>query len=139
LGSIGANLVANLDPAEFPGAEVAEDWTAVSRAISDRLAELHVTQMEVAVRARISLTTLRELQHNINARRRRPQTLAALSEALDWPTDYLAKVLHGEDAQLHADENLGPVPASLASIEHELGDLRERVERIERQLAGEGG
>ena len=118
---------------------MAEDWTAVSRAISDRLTELRTTQMEVAAKARISLTTLRELQHNINPRRRRPQTLAALSEALGWPADYLAKVLHGEDVQSHTDEVHDPVPGSLASIERELGDLRERVDRIERQLAGEGG
>ena len=117
---------------------MAEDWTAVARAISDRLAELRATQMEVAAKARLSLTTLRELQHNINPRRRRPQTLAALSEALDWPADYLVKVLHGEDAQPHADEKHDPVLGSLASIERELGDLRERVGRIERQLAGEG-
>ena len=61
-----------------------------------------------------------------------------VSEALDWPADYLAKVLHGEDAQPHADEKHDPVLVSLASIESELDDLRERVERIERQLAGEG-
>ncbi len=117
---------------------MAEDWTAVARAISDRLAELRATQMEVAAKARISLTTLRELQHNINPRRRRPQTLVALSEALDWPADYLAKVLHGEDAQPHGDEKHDPVLGSLAAIERELGDLRQRVTRIERQLAGEG-
>jgi hypothetical protein len=127
---------ANLDPADFPGAEVAEDWTAVSRAISDRVAELRTTQMEVAAKARISLTTLRELQRNINPRRRRPQTLAALSEALGWPADYLAKVLHGEDVQ--PDAKRDPVLDSLAFIERELGDLRERVDRIEQQLAGEG-
>jgi hypothetical protein len=137
LDSIDANP-ANLDPADFPGAEVAEDWTAVSRAISDRLAELRTTQMEVAAKARISLTTLRELQHNINPRRRRPQTLAALSEALGWPPDYLAKVLHGEDVQSDTDAKRDPVLRSLASIERELGDLRERVDRIEQQLAGEG-
>ena len=61
-----------------------------------------------------------------------------VTEALDWPADYLAKVLHGEDAQPHADETHDPVLVSLASIESELDDLRERVERIERQLAGEG-
>jgi len=119
---------------------VAEDWTAVSRAISARLAELRTTQMEVAAKARISLTTLRELQHNTNPRRRRPHTLAALSEALGWPTDYLGKVLHGDDARTepYADPRHDPVLDSLASIEREVGDLRERVARIERHLAGEG-
>ena len=118
---------------------MAEDWGGVASAISGRLAELRATQMDVAARARISLTTLRELQHNTNPRQRRPQTLAAVSEALGWPADYLTKVLHGEDARPHPDEDQDPVLKSLASIERELGDLRERVGRIERQLADEDG
>jgi hypothetical protein len=118
---------------------VSEDWPAVARAISDRMAELRVTQMDVAAKARISLTTLRELQHNTNPRKRRPQTLTALSEALDWPPDYLVTTLHGDRAQPYADESHDPVLGSLSSIERELGELRQRVERIEQQLTGEGG
>jgi hypothetical protein len=118
---------------------VAEDWEAVASAISGRLAELRATQMDVAARARISLTTLRELQHNTSPRQRRPQTLAAVSEALGWPAGYLTKVLHGEDAVPHPDEAGDPVLRSLTAVERELGDLRERVGRIERQLAGEDG
>ena len=114
-----------------------EDWDAVARAIAGRLAELRATQMDVAARARISLTTLRELQHNTSPRQRRPQTLAAVSEALGWPADYLGNVLHGEAARPHPDEADDPVLRSLASVERELGDLRERVVRIERQLTGE--
>jgi len=137
LVSIGINVGASLGAAKLLGAEVAEDWTAVAGAISNRLTELRTTQMDIAAKARISLTTLRELQHNINPRRRRPQTLSALSEALGWPPDYLAKVLRGEDARPHADEEHDPVLKSLGSIERELGDLRGRVARIEQQLAGE--
>ena len=118
---------------------MAEEWAAVARAISGRMAELRVTQMDVAAKARISLTTLRELQHNINPRRRRPQTLTALSEALGWPPGYLAATLHGDHGQAYTDESHDPVLGSLSSIERELGELRQRVERIERQLAGEGG
>lgn len=114
-----------------------EDWAAVAKAISGRLEEMRATQMEVASRARISLTTLRELQHNINPRKRRPQTLAALSEALNWPPGYLSQVLHHEDAKPHADEQDDPVLKSLTSIEQELGQLRGRVDRIESQLADE--
>ena len=73
----------------------AEDWDAVATAISARLTDTRTTQMDVAARARVSLTTLRELQHNLNPRRRRPQTLAAISEALGWPAGYLVQVLHG--------------------------------------------
>ena len=117
---------------------MAEDWTAVARAISDRMAELRATQMEIAAKARISLTTLRELQHNINPRRRRPQTLTALSEALGWPPDYLAATLQGGIGQPYDDEKHDPVLNSLAAVERELGALKKRVDQIERQLAGEG-
>jgi hypothetical protein len=139
LVSIGISQPASLGKSEVAGANVAEDWAEVARAISDRMAELRVTQMDVAAKARISLTTLRELQHNINPRRRRPQTLAALSEALGWPPDYLAATLHGGNAEPYADEKHDPVLNSLAAVERELEDLRDRVDQIERQLAGEGG
>jgi hypothetical protein len=137
LGSIDANPGTSHGTIEQVGAEVTEDWAAVAQAISDRLAETRATQMDVAARAKISLTTLRELQHNTNPRRRRPQTLAALSEALAWPSEYLSKVLHGEKARPHADEEHDPVLSSLAAIERELGALRNRVDRIERRLADE--
>jgi hypothetical protein len=127
-----------LGATELLGADVADDWAAVADAISDRLTQLRTTQMDVAARARVSLTTLRELQHNIGPRRRRPQTLSALSEALGWPPDYLAGVLHGDKARPHPDEEHDPVLRTLSSVETELRQLRDRVDRIERQLAGEG-
>lgn len=110
-----------------------DDWAAVARAISDRLTEMRATQMEVAARARISLTTLRELQHNINPRRRRPQTLASLSEALGWPPDHLACVLHGDDVRA---QDLGNKHATgeASAIEARLSSLARRIERIERHL-----
>ena len=114
-----------------------EDWDAVAQAIRNRLAETRMTQMDVASRARLSLTTLRELQHNLNPRRRRPQTLAAVSEALGWPPDYLGQVLRGERPEPHANEVRDPVLAALDSLGREIRELRDRVEQIEHQLAAE--
>jgi hypothetical protein len=94
--------------------------------------------MDVASRAKVSLTTLRELQHNLNPRRRRPQTLAAVSEALGWPPDYLTSVLHGKPAEPHADEARDPVLVTLKDLEQEIRGLRARVDEIERQLADGG-
>lgn len=112
-----------------------DDWDAVARAIQNRLDETRSTQMEIASRARVSLTTLRELQHNLNPRRRRPQTLSAVSEALGWPAGYLVQVLHGEAAEPHTDESADPVLTSLSGLEQEIRALRARVDQIERQLA----
>ncbi|WP_300010594.1 XRE family transcriptional regulator [Pseudonocardia sp.] len=112
-----------------------DDWDAVARAIQNRLDETRSTQMEIASRARVSLTTLRELQHNLNPRRRRPQTLSAVSAALGWPAGYLAQVLHGEAAEPHANESTDPVLSSLSGLEQEIRALRARVDQIERQLA----
>ncbi len=114
-----------------------EDWDAVAEAIRHRLAETRMTQMDVASRARLSLTTVRELQHNLNPRRRRPQTLAAVSEALGWPPDYLDQVLRGDRGEPHEDEVTDPVLHALDCLGREIQELRDRVEQIERQLAAE--
>jgi transcriptional regulator with XRE-family HTH domain len=114
-----------------------EGWDCVAETIRNRMAETRMTQMDVAARARLSLTTIRELQHNLNPRRRRPQTLAAVSEALGWPTDYLDQVLRGDRPEPHDDEVRDPVLQSLDSLGREIQELRDRVEQIERQLAAE--
>ena len=114
-----------------------EDWDAVAEAIRHRLAETRMTQMDVASRARLSLTTVRELQHNLNPRRRRPQTLAAVSEALGWPPDYLDQVLRGARPEPHDDEVRDPVLHALDCLGQEIRELRDRVEQIEHQLAAE--
>lgn len=116
-----------------PGGQ--DDWDAVARAIQQRLDETRATQMDVASRAQVSLTTLRELQHNLNPRRRRPQTLSAVSEALGWPAGYLVQVLRGETAEPHTDERTDPVLTALSGLEQEIHALRARVEQIEQRLA----
>lgn len=115
----------------------AGDWGAVAKAIAARLTDARMTQMDVASRAQVSLTTLRELQHNLNPRRRRPQTLAAISEALGWPSDYLDQILRGDVPQPHTDEVNDPVLQAMDSLGQEVRELRARVEQIEQQLADE--
>jgi hypothetical protein len=119
------------DPDRHP----ADDWAAVGAAIRARLAEARLTQMDVASKAHVSLTTFRELQHNLNPRRRRPQTLSAVSEALGWPPDYLGQILRGEAPVAHADEVNDPVLRALDDLSAEVEALRRRVEQIERQQA----
>jgi hypothetical protein len=114
-----------------------EDWDAVAAAIQNRMAETRMTQMAAASRARLSLTTVRELQHNINPRRRRPQTLAAVSQALGWPPDHLQRVLHGDRPEPPDEEVRDPVLQALDDLAREIRDLRGRLEQIESLLTAE--
>ena len=66
---------------------MAKDWEAVAAAIRSRMAEIDMTQAELASRAGVALMTVRELQQNLTPRRRNPRTLAAVSEALGWPAE----------------------------------------------------
>ena len=117
--------------------EATEDWAAVAQAVTGRLEQRRMTQLEAASRAKVSLTTVRELQNNTSPRRRRPQTLAAISEALGWPPEYLSAILHGEEARPHRAEADDPVLQAIDSMERDLRDLRQRVTSLERRLAGE--
>jgi transcriptional regulator with XRE-family HTH domain len=104
---------------------VTENWAAVAAALRERLDERGMTMTDLAARSGVSLTTVRELVHVLNTRRRQPRTLASLSTALGWPDDHLGTVLRGRAA---------PVPPAndLAAIRRELRDLRRRVEALER-------
>lgn len=111
---------------------MAKDWAAVAAAIQARLAELDMTQAELAARAGVALMTVRELQHNLAARRRSPRTLAAVSEALGWPSDHLTRILEGERvANPDADD---PVLAELEAVRADLVSVVERLDAIERRL-----
>lgn len=104
---------------------MSQDWSAVGDAIRTRLDDRGMTMTELATRSGVSLTTVRELVHVLNTRRRQPRTLASLSTALGWPDEHLGAVLRGRP--------LDDAPADdLATIRGELRELRERVEALER-------
>lgn len=107
-----------------------KDWDAVAAAISARMDELGMTQQEVANRAGVALQTVRELQHNLVARKRTPRTLEVVSAALGLPRSYLAEVLSG-------DEPPKPEAAEssvLADVQAKLVDIVQRLEALERQV-----
>ena len=116
---------------------MADDWEAVGKAISGRLDELQMTQLELASASGVSPATIREIQYNKLARRRSPRTLQALSEALKWPASYLGQVLVGEAAAPHADEANDPVLRELNAVHDELRSLRDRVSSLEDRLDAE--
>ena len=102
-----------------------QDWAAVGAAIKARLDEQGMTMTELAARSGVSLTTVRELVHVLNTRRRQPRTLTSLSTALGWPAEQLGATLRGQATTM-------PPRDELAVIRGELRDLRSRVEALER-------
>lgn len=118
---------------------MAKDWDAVARAIQARLAELEMTQQELAHRAGVALMTVRELQRNLKPRRRSPRTLAAISEALGFNADHLSKVLAGNTPTEPETEAGDPVLKDLESMKQQLTTITERLDAIERRLADDDG
>ncbi|MBN9100521.1 MAG: XRE family transcriptional regulator [Pseudonocardia sp.] len=111
---------------------MAKDWDAVAAAIRARLVEIDMTQADLAARAGVALMTVRELQHNLQPRRRNPRTLAAVSEALGWPGDQLARILEGQPA-VDVDKD-DPVLAELDAVKEDLTAIYRRLDAIERRL-----
>lgn len=125
-----------------------EDWTAVARAINERMSEFGLTQRELVQRSHVSKAIVREIQHNTVQRRRSDRTLEALSMALDLHPGYLAAVLAGGpipkpgEPLVRSDDD---VPGRLVLIEHQLreiterlndvGDIRERLDEISSDIA----
>lgn len=111
------------------------DWDAVAAAIQARLAELDMTQAELAAKAGVAPETVRELRTNATPRRRSPRTLSAISEALGWAAEYLATVLSGAAVAPETAEDAGELAVirqELTSIAGQLTDIASRLGRLER-------
>jgi len=104
---------------------MSQDWTALGRAIADRLQDQGMTMTDLANKSGVSLTTVRELVHVLNTRKRNPRTLTALSEALAWPGDHLAKVLRSQAGTSDAPKS------EIDALREELRELRDRVTALE--------
>lgn len=116
---------------------MSEDWSAVSKAINERMNALGLRQGELVERAHVSKAIVRELQHNVVQRRRSTRTLEALSVALGWHPRHLTAVLHGRRPPEPGDplDNEGEAtPARLAAIEDRLTEIVDRLEQISTNL-----
>lgn len=68
-------------------------WACVAQEVNQRMIELDLSQGELAMRARVSSATVREMQWHTAERKRSPNILGALSIALDWPPEYIADIV----------------------------------------------
>jgi transcriptional regulator with XRE-family HTH domain len=117
---------------------VSEDWSAVAKAINERLTELGLNQRELSERSNIALSIVREIRNNTVQRRRSGRTLEALSVALGWHPRHLAAVLLGltppapnDPVDLAGDS----VPARLAAIEDQLHEITKRLDEMSANMA----
>jgi transcriptional regulator with XRE-family HTH domain len=106
---------------------VAEDWSAVARAINQRADELGMTQRGLAERSQVSPAIIREIQQDKIHRRRNTKTLEALSVALDWHPEHLAAVLEGREPLPQHDGRSDEVPARLTAIERHLRSITRQL------------
>jgi len=116
---------------------VSEDWSAVSKAINERMTTLGLRQGELVERAQVSKAIVRELQHNVVQRRRSTRTLEALSVALGWHPRHLIAVLHGRKPPEPGDpldDEGEATPARLAAIEDRLTEIAQQLEQINANL-----
>jgi transcriptional regulator with XRE-family HTH domain len=117
-----------------------DDWAGVAAAINARVAALRMTQLDLAAKSGVSPATIREIQHNQRPRRRYGRTLAALSEALDWPADHLDAVLTGRPVTDSATPAApDPVLDELRAIRAELTGIKQRLADLEAAAADPGG
>lgn len=112
---------------------MAEDWSAVARAINQRMTELGINQRELTERSQVSKAIVGELQNNTVQRRRSERTLEALSVALELHPNHLQAVLSGRippqagEPAAREDDVLG----RLAVIEHQLREITARLGGID--------
>jgi transcriptional regulator with XRE-family HTH domain len=114
--------------------EPTDDWAAVAAALNARVAALRMTQQELASRSGVSPATIREIQHNHRPRKRYGRTLAALSEALQWPAEYLDDVLVGRSSEATGRSAQGDddqVLQALRAIREELQGIKQRLDVLE--------
>jgi len=112
-------------------AALGDNWAAVADAIQARVAELGVTQKDLAARSGVSESTIRQLMKNYGPRRRARHTLEDVSKGLKWPSHYLARILDAA-TETSAPDAGSAWHAEFAALRSQVTDLADRVEALER-------
>ena len=112
---------------------MSEDWSAVAKAINERMTALGLNQRELAERSQVAKSIVREILLNTVQRRRAGRTLEALSVALGWHPRHLAAVLLDQRPPRPSDPiDYGGdgVPGRLAAIEEQLTEITKRLDEM---------
>ena len=105
-----------------------QGWAEVARLLRQRIADLGLTQFDLASKSGVSIATIRELLH-AKPRQRSPRTLSAVSEALGWPSGQIAEIVQGGKPPIAEAQ-----PASGSDVGAELRAIREELVRINRRI-----
>jgi transcriptional regulator with XRE-family HTH domain len=103
-------------------------WTQAARLLNQRMADLGLTQFDLASRSGVSPATIREILHG-KPRQRSPRTLSALSKALGWPSGQISEIVRGATPPTRETQ-----PASNSDVSTELRAIREELARINRRI-----
>jgi len=113
-----------------------EDWRAVAQALNARMTARRIGQQELADQAGVSVATLRVLQHGAGGRRVQDATLAAVCRALDWPADYLLRVLLGQPLPDTPTAPSASVVDPVAALVEGQAEILAVLRRIEAHVEG---
>lgn len=115
---------------------MSEDWTAVAKAIDERVRELGWRQRELAERSQVSQAIVREIQHHTVERRRSARTLEALSTTLGWHPQHLRAVLWGRRPPRpdDPDDSGDRLWSRLDDLEGRLTEVSERLDDMRSDL-----
>jgi ABC-type transporter Mla subunit MlaD len=117
---------------------VSEDWSAVAKAINERVNALGWRQRELAERSHVSQAIVRELQHHTIERRRSPRTLESLSVTLGWHPQHLDAVLTGQTPPQQDEPVRGygdTVQARLDALDQRMREITDRLDDLKSDLA----
>jgi transcriptional regulator with XRE-family HTH domain len=111
------------------------DWASVAKKINERLAILGLTQEDLAERAGISLSVVRELRNNKIQRGRAGRTLTNISEALGLDPQALAKLAYEPSpAPTDGDDRLHRIENRLTEIADQLGGISAELASVHRKI-----
>lgn len=99
------------------------NWADVAQVVNDRMAEVSLSQKELADKSHVSVATIRNIQKGV-AQERSDAVLSAIARALDLREDYLRSVADGLASSADRED-------PIATLRTEVADLRERVEQLE--------
>jgi transcriptional regulator with XRE-family HTH domain len=111
----------------------AEGWREAGEAVAMQRGRCHWTREELAKRAHVDESTIRDLEKGVK-RERGVNTLAAIADALGWEPDQIQRIAAGEPppwrTKAERDEAIERQLEELAGLVDEVTTLRAVVDQL---------